>query len=175
MIGRSIPKPNNPDALAVCDATVGVGTIIARDGTYFALDAADALRQRVQDEAAGGARTSQAGGVTTGAAVNTAIAVPSDRAVIRAELTGGDTPTALGISVSTCAAVIGLCRALVAAGHNLATRREAYCGPLLALLVRKIGKADGLEINAKGWRAARRCPPMRQRRQAYPGRTGAEP
>ncbi len=35
---RTVPKPHDLRALAVCDGTVGVGTIIPKDGTFYAYD-----------------------------------------------------------------------------------------------------------------------------------------
>jgi hypothetical protein len=50
-----------------------------------------------------------------------------------------------------------MCRRLLAAGIDPATRLEVYRGATLALTVRAIGEAANLEINAKGTGFARRC------------------
>jgi hypothetical protein len=44
---------------------------------------------------------------------------------IRAELVGGEQASALGITVNQYSPVIGLCRALIKAGHDPATPLEA--------------------------------------------------
>jgi hypothetical protein len=70
--------------------------------------------------------------------------------VILAELTGSDRCTALGITVNAYAPVLSLCRQLVAAGHDPAMPLDGYRGGVLALQVRSIGEAAGLDINSKG-------------------------
>jgi hypothetical protein len=70
--------------------------------------------------------------------------------LIRAELGGDDTASALGETVRSSSPVIALCRALVAAGHDPATPLEAYRGDTLCLKVRSIGEAANLEVGAKG-------------------------
>jgi len=72
------------------------------------------------------------------------------RHVIRAELIRRDTCTALGIAVTTNTPVLELCRKLITAGHNPATRLEAYRGDVLSLRIRSIGEAAQLEIDGKG-------------------------
>jgi len=52
--------------------------------------------------------------------------------------------------VTTSAPVLELCRALVAAGHDPASRLDAYRGDVLCLQVRSIGEAARLEINGHG-------------------------
>jgi hypothetical protein len=91
--------------------------------------------------------------------------------VIAAELIGKDTASAGGISVKAYTPVLELCRRLVAAGHDPATPLKAYRGPTLCLIVRSIGTATGLEINARGdgfrpRRAADAAPPTAQKRWA---------
>jgi hypothetical protein len=72
------------------------------------------------------------------------------RHVIRAELIRGDTCTALGIVAEANTPVLQLCRKLIAAGHDPATRLEAYRGDVLSLGVRSLGEAAQLEIDGKG-------------------------
>jgi hypothetical protein len=96
---------------------------------------------------------------------------PTRNGVIRAELIGCDTATALGRTVTAYAPVLELCRALVAAGHDPAAPLHAYRGPTLCLIVRTISEAAGLEINSKGTRLIRRravrtASPMQQTRRA---------
>jgi hypothetical protein len=69
---------------------------------------------------------------------------------IRAELIGSDSCTALGITVEASAPVLAMCRALLAAGHDPATRLDVYRGDVLCLRVRSIGEGAALEINTKG-------------------------
>jgi hypothetical protein len=69
---------------------------------------------------------------------------------IRAELTGDDTCSALGVTVRAHASVLGLCRALVEAGHDPRRPLHAYRGDVLALVVRSIGEGSHLEINGDG-------------------------
>ena len=59
---------------------------------------------------------------------------------IRAELSGSDTCSAAGITARANAPVLAMCRHLVAAGHDPATRLEAYRGDVLCLTVRTIGE-----------------------------------
>jgi hypothetical protein len=60
---------------------------------------------------------------------------------ICAELSGPDACSAAGITVRAAAPVLELCRALIDAGHDPATRLEAYRGETLCLGVRSIGEA----------------------------------
>jgi hypothetical protein len=69
---------------------------------------------------------------------------------MRAYLTGATTCTAAGISVTNSTPVLSLCRRLLEAGHDPATRLEVYRGATLALTIRSIGEAAELEINSKG-------------------------
>ena len=111
-------------------------------------------------------------------------------AVIRAELIGSDTATALGNKVRAYAPVLALCRKLVAAGHDPATPLAAYRGNVLCLRVRSIGEAAALDVKSEGigfkpYRGPRAASPMRQKPGALvdgdpddehggrrPGRTG---
>jgi hypothetical protein len=69
---------------------------------------------------------------------------------IRAELSGSDMCSALGIAIRAYAPVLELCRQLVAAGHDPATPLHAYRLDVLCLSVRSIGEAAALEINGDG-------------------------
>jgi hypothetical protein len=69
---------------------------------------------------------------------------------IRAELTGDDTATALGITVHGHAPVLGLCRKLIDTGIDPATALHVYRGDMLCLIVRSIGQAARLELNGHG-------------------------
>ena len=55
--------------------------------------------------------------------------------------------TALGISAG---GVIGLCRGLLAAGHDPSTPLDAYRGEMLCLRVRSIGEAARLRLGSHG-------------------------
>lgn len=70
--------------------------------------------------------------------------------MIRAELSESDRASALGIDVQAPAAVLTLCRKLVAAGHDPAEPLEAYRGETLCLRVRSIGEGANLEVNRFG-------------------------
>ena len=72
------------------------------------------------------------------------------RQVIHAELIGSDTCAALGITIESSTPVLAMCRALVAAGIDPATRLEAYRGDVLCLWVRSIGEAARLTVKAMG-------------------------
>jgi hypothetical protein len=91
------------------------------------------------------------------------------RNAICAELIGSDTANAAGISVTAYTPVVELCKRLVASGHNPATPLKAYRGTTLCLIVRSIGTAAVLEINARGngfrlCRAADAAPPIAPKR-----------
>ena len=58
---------------------------------------------------------------------------------IRAELSGNNSCTALGIAVRAKAPVLALCRKLIAAGHDPGRPLHAYRGETLALTVTAIG------------------------------------
>jgi hypothetical protein len=68
------------------------------------------------------------------------------QAPIRATLAGSDRCEAGGISVRGYAAVLKLCRELVAAGFNPASRLEAWRGDTLCLRIRSIGEAARLTV-----------------------------
>lgn len=72
------------------------------------------------------------------------------RKAIRADLIGSTSCTAAGITVTSPTPVLSLCRRLLEAGHDPATRLDVYRGAVLALTVRSIGEAAQLEINSKG-------------------------
>ena len=65
---------------------------------------------------------------------------------IRASLTGSDCCSALGITKLGHVPVLGLCRALIAAGHDPTRPLHAYRGDVLALAVRSIAKGSRLTI-----------------------------
>ena len=71
-------------------------------------------------------------------------------AAIRAELTGSDCCSAIGIVVRSTAPVLALCRLLVEAGHDPATQLEAWRGDVLCLLIRSIGDGVALRIGTHG-------------------------
>src|SRR6516162_2153852 len=64
--------------------------------------------------------------------------------MIRVELAGSGTATALGLTAQGRTPVLSLCRQLVAAGHDPAEPAQAYCGTTLALHIRSIGEAAKL-------------------------------
>jgi hypothetical protein len=66
--------------------------------------------------------------------------------MIRADLSGDDTCTALGITLRSGSPVLVLCRKLVEIGHDPATPMDVYRGSTLALRVRSIGEAAGLQV-----------------------------
>src|SRR6516225_4860375 len=72
------------------------------------------------------------------------------RQAIRAELTGSDGCSALGLAINSSSPVLALCRALIEAGHDPATPLEVYRGTTLCLRVRSIGGAAAVEVNARG-------------------------
>jgi hypothetical protein len=69
---------------------------------------------------------------------------------IQAKLTGDAICTAEGHTVKAGTPVIVLCRALVEAGYDPASRMEVWRGDTLALKVRSIGEAARLCIAGKG-------------------------
>jgi hypothetical protein len=69
---------------------------------------------------------------------------------LRADLIGRNACSANGITATGHAPVLGLCRQLLAAGLDPDRALEVYRGSTLALRVRSIGEAAGLEINSKG-------------------------
>jgi hypothetical protein len=93
---------------------------------------------------------------------------------IRAELAGASTCSALSVTIESSAPVISLCRRLIEAGHDPATAMQVFRGDVLALIVRSIGEAARLEINAYGTgfrprREADAAPPIAPN---APARTG---
>ena len=71
----------------------------------------------------------------------------STRPVIHAELYGDDVAEALGITKQSRSPVLDLCRVLVAAGYDPATRLEAYRGSVLCLRVSSIGEGAMLRVS----------------------------
>jgi hypothetical protein len=69
---------------------------------------------------------------------------------ICAELIRSDRCSAFGIIATGHAPVLGLCRALIAAGHDPNRPLRAYRGEVLALCVRSIGEAARLRIASHG-------------------------
>jgi hypothetical protein len=91
----------------------------------------------------------------------------SIRKIIRAELIGSESCTALGITVEVNSPVLAMCRALIAAGHDPAARLDAFRGNLLCLRVRSIGEGAGLRVatHGRGFERLLECTaasPMRQ-------------
>jgi hypothetical protein len=94
---------------------------------------------------------------------------PSQRLqqAIRADLIGSDICTALGLTVEVRQPVLAMCRALITAGHDPASRLDAYRGDVLCLRVRSIGQGARLRVATHG-RGFERLPectaasPMRQ-------------
>ena len=68
--------------------------------------------------------------------------------MILAQLSSDSFATAEGLTTHSGSPVISLCRALIAAGHASSTPMEVYRGQTLALIVRTIGKAAQLEVDA---------------------------
>jgi hypothetical protein len=100
------------------------------------------------------------------------IATPR-QAIIRAELSGSDMCSAVGIAARAYAPVLELCRQLLAAGQNPVTPLHAYRLDVLCLTIRSIGEAAGLEINGDGTGFRRRrapdaASPVAQIRRAAP-------
>lgn len=81
------------------------------------------------------------------------------KAVIRAELTGDDTCTALSVTACCTAPVLALCRKLIDSGHDPATPLHAYRRDTLALIVRAVGEAAQLVVTRAGFRRASRAAP----------------
>jgi hypothetical protein len=69
--------------------------------------------------------------------------------VIRAELVGDDSCTALGVTAHGPSPVLAICSRLVAAGIN-PTLPHAYRSNVLALTVAAIGQAAQFQTNSKG-------------------------
>jgi hypothetical protein len=69
---------------------------------------------------------------------------------VRAELVGSNCATALRIEAHGSSPLLTLCRKLIEIGHNPGLALLAYRGAVLALKVRSIGEAAGLEVNGDG-------------------------
>jgi hypothetical protein len=87
--------------------------------------------------------------------------------VVLAELSGSDTCLAAGLVVRGHAPVLVLCRELIAAGLDPDRAMEVFRGATLALHIRTIGQAAGLELNSHGTafvtlRARRAASPVRK-------------
>jgi hypothetical protein len=93
------------------------------------------------------------------------------RNTLRAELSGSNHCTAARITARGAAPVLTLCRQLLAAGLDPDTALEVHRGALLALRVRSIGEAAGLEINSHGTAFVA----LHKRRAASPMRSGGVP
>ena len=65
---------------------------------------------------------------------------------LRAKLVGSNRCTAAGITASGQAAVLALCRQLIAAGFDPTTPLRCYRGDALALRVRSIGEGARLTV-----------------------------
>ena len=84
----------------------------------------------------------------------------------RADLTGAEICTSMGLTARASTPILALCRELLAAGVDPDQALEVYRGATLALQIRSIGEAAGLEVNSKGTgfvplRAVRAASPMR--------------
>jgi hypothetical protein len=86
---------------------------------------------------------------------------------IRAVLIGSARCEALGISVCDAAPILGLCRALVAAGHDPQLPLHAYRGDVLALRVRAIGEGAQLAVAGDGVGFRRRKEPAAASRSDF--------
>jgi hypothetical protein len=82
--------------------------------------------------------------------------------IIQAELAFDDTATACGITVRSSTPVLALCRRLLDAGHEPSARLHVYRGSTLALDVRSLGEAAGLEFDGDkmAFRRARKRVPQ---------------
>jgi hypothetical protein len=69
---------------------------------------------------------------------------------IHAQLIGGNSCSAFGITISSPSPVLALCRKLVADGYDPSLPLEAYRGEMLALRVRSIGEAARLQVRSHG-------------------------
>jgi hypothetical protein len=69
---------------------------------------------------------------------------------IRAEHLEANTCTGAGITARSTSPVLALCRQLLAAGLDPDQAMEVFRGATLALRIRAIGEAAGLEINSEG-------------------------
>ena len=69
---------------------------------------------------------------------------------IVATLSGSDTASAEGITVTSPSPVLALCRKLIDAGFDPATFIHVFRGDTLALIVRSLAEGARLEINHHG-------------------------
>ena len=69
---------------------------------------------------------------------------------LRAELFGANTCTAAEVTVVSGSPILALCRQLLASGLDVDRALEVYRKGVLALRVRSITEAAGLEVNARG-------------------------
>jgi hypothetical protein len=69
---------------------------------------------------------------------------------VRCELNGTGTAVATGITVKSTTPVLTLCRRALAAGLDPNLPMEVFRGDTLALRIRSIGEAAGLEIRGDG-------------------------
>jgi hypothetical protein len=67
-----------------------------------------------------------------------------------ARLSGSNTCTAAGITANSPTPVLALCRQLLAAGLDPDQAMDVYRGATLALRVRSLREAAGLEVNGHG-------------------------
>jgi hypothetical protein len=74
--------------------------------------------------------------------------------IIRAEIKGENTCTALGITARAEAPVLKLCRLLVAAGHDPCLALHAYRGDVLCLKVSSIGEGARFQCGVAGFSRA---------------------
>lgn len=78
--------------------------------------------------------------------------LPASTNYVRGELIGADIAIASGIAVNGDAPALKLCRALIEAGINPATRLELYRGEILCLVVRSIAEGAKLTVREDGMR-----------------------
>lgn len=66
---------------------------------------------------------------------------------IRAEIVGSNTAVAEGLTAKGRTPVLKLCRDLIAAGFDPASRLEAYRGQTLCLVIASLAKGAGLDVD----------------------------
>jgi hypothetical protein len=76
--------------------------------------------------------------------------IPSNQAILRAELTGHNTCECAGITVKAEFPIIGMCRRLLDAGVDPGTRLECYRNGTLAISVKTIGGGALITVNSQG-------------------------
>jgi hypothetical protein len=81
------------------------------------------------------------------------------RVGIIAKLSGCDTATAEGATVTSSSPVLAHCRKLVERGYDPAQPLHACRGDVLALTVRSIGEGARLEVNGQGTGFRPACQP----------------